>query len=548
MRRWVLFAFVSLLGQLSVQTSAYAIEFSPADCSKLLTSDGKISITDDEDLAKISQMPQHASAVGRPAAGFIGPQLIGRFVQVQVLFGKGEPGFLQGTIVDSKDEWKTFEFVERATGLKMTMSAEHPELGIRRVELLDDGVPARFYQSIDEIAAMEDKMNAEYRDIAFNNERSRLEGKINKYRKKNGRNLRTTLYDRQAKLAQMEYLLSLNQVEEALAAMREDVDNSKIPAIVIQKNVARKKQIAEMRLKRPGEMDRALLDRMEREIENTLREQGELLAIHYGDFKAYVLRLQQMKENKAKMFSERVAEAAGRVLAQVSVINSSSQLTPELLDLTDEPSLDYVKNAFFMQPYSLIKKLKRDLWAERMTYFWLLFNKITLQDLVRATIDKVTDKLPSWAAMPFNALRRAKRDADARRFELPQIDRIMHLEGGIPEKLEELRKVYYGEYNSNLLRNFSRIKDSEEEGAWTKLLEQAKTADPEFAKLMEEHEELGKTWGGLSKYYHQTQLNMTAAVMTAGGVGSAFLYYKFGAHDTWLWQALDYMIQFIPGM
>ncbi len=89
---------------------------------------------------------------------------------------------------------------------------------------------------------------------------------------------------------------------------------------------------------------------------------------------------------------------------------------------------------------------------------------------------------------------------------------------------------------SNLLKNFARLADHEERELWSAIKE---AAPEDLRKAMAEQEKIGQEWGPLSKHYHQNQMNMTAAMFTAAGLGSGWLYYKYGDHESWLWQMLD---------
>jgi len=333
----------------------------------------------------------------------------------------------------------------------------------------------------------------------------------------------------------------LNKIDEALALLRLDVDNTKVPAVAIHKALAKRAELK--KIQSADAFDQQRIAQLDAEIEERLREQGEILGVHYGEFRAIYLKLESIMKNENKLYSPQMVSAATLVLKEIGVLNVSAKLLPEVMKLTKEPSLGYVQRAFFAQPYALIKKMEKDLWAERLTFTWMIFNKVTGQDLISRNIDALIEKLPAWARSPLNALRKSKRDMDARRFDLPQIERIAHLTGDAAGKVEELRKIYYGDRASTLLKNFARLVDREEQSLWTQLKE---AAPADFKAVMEEDAKVAAEWGALSKHYHQNQMNMTAAVITAGGVGSGFLYYKIGSHDTWLWQALDALVQMLP--
>lgn len=511
----------------------------PADCSSILTSDGRISIDSTQNIDTLKNIPRFQSAAGYPTAQFIGPALIGQTVQVEVI--DGPRVFLRGTVVGSRDDWKSFDLKEQATNAFLRISADHPQLGIRRVELLDQGLPRELFADSAELEEMEARFNREARDLKLNADRVKFETKMAWYRRWNGRNMRTTMYDRQDKLARMEYLVGLNRIDETLALLRIDVDNTKIPAIAIHKAIAERAAIRNTKTSDPAEQKR--LAALDAKIEIRLKEQGEILGIHYGDYRAEYEKLRQIFENKSGLHSERIRAAAAKVLENISVVNSSAALLPELMGGSKEPDLDFIKTAFFSQKYSLLKKLEKDLWAERMTFLWMIVNKVTGQELFRRNIDGIIAKLPAWARGPLNSFRKGKRDMDARRFDIPQIERLAHLDGDAAAKAEELRKVYYGDPDSRLLKTFSRMVDKEEQEFWKQLVA---AAPEDFAAIMKAQADASLEWGPLSKHYHQTQMNMMAAVISGGGVGSGFLYYKFGAQDTWLWQALDFLVQLLP--
>jgi hypothetical protein len=527
--------FIGLTGPVA----ALASELFRPSCSSILTSDGKISIGSDQDIDLLRQVPLFPTSPGAEVAPIVGPALSGRIVQAEIF--DGQPVYVRGEILGSDDAWTTFNLKEQQTGLILKLTAEHPQLGIRRIELIDGYVPPELREDSGSVFDLEDRFLAENTDLKINEMRARYEGKMAWYRKWNGRFLRTTLYDRQENLARLEYLLGLNQIDEALSLLRLDVDNTKVAAITIHKTVS---LLAELhQIKSSNSSDQRRIAGLIRAAEKRLKEQGAILGRHYGEYRAYFLKLTAIAKNEKGFYPPHTVASAKSVLDSISVIEPSAALMPNILNIGAEPNLDYLQSAFFAQPYSLEEKLKKDLWAERLTFTWMLINKVTLQDFIRRNLDRVANLLWPSAREIYNSLRKNKRDMDARRFDLPQIERLMHLEGDASAKAEELRKIYFGDIKTALLKSFARLADREERKLWDEL----KAAAPEDLKTaMMNDEKEGREWGPLSKHYHQDQMNMTAAVMTAAGAGSGFLYYKFGSHESVLWRALDALAQWLP--
>lgn len=539
----LLLSFVGTLASPDVFAANLQFE---VPCSEILTLDGKISIADDQVVDSFTNLTRYESAPQFGAAAMIGPDLIGRKVQVQIVSMNSRPSFLRGLIVATKDDWRSFQFVEENSGVVLQMQSEHPEMGIRRIEFLDPGFPQL---SVADTALLEDSslaLEAQSRDLRHLAAREKIRRKIIWYREKNGRNLRTTTYDRFHKIAQLEYLLGLGRIDEALEAMRLDVDNAKISAVAIHKAVEMRGELEHL-LQRPhSQSENNVIKSKLNQIEVRLREQGEILGTHYSDFRMYVDRLKQIRENKGGKYPEHMVRAGTKLETMITVVNASADLVPALLNGQSEPDLGFVQKAFFLQPHSLLRAMNRDLWGERMTFLWLLLNKITGQDLMRTWGERAIGMLPRALRMPFNAILRTKRDMDARRFDLPQILRLASLDGQIPDKLEELRRIFYGDPDSKLLKNFARLVDADVEKLWGEMLAEAKQTNPKMYELMLQHEKVGEEeWGPYSKHYHQNGLNMTAAVITLGGVGSGYLFHQYGPQNNLLWKALD-LIASVP--
>lgn len=537
-----LFSFVAGLGA----RVAFAEGANPiGTCTDIISLDGKISILPNQPVDSLDRAPLYESNALFGVAEFVGPHLIGRKVQVQVVTANKQKGYIRGHITGSEDNWQTYRFQEEATGTVVSLWAEHPDLSVRRIEFLDAGFPPLSAADMLSLEEATRKFDAETEDLDVIAERVKIRAKIKWYRTKNGRNLRTTFYDRFHKLAQMEYLIGLGRLNEALEAMRTDVDNSKLPAIAIHSAVAYRDRLQKAIDAAPTTVEARPMIRMLSEVEDRLKQQGKILGAHYPDYRAYVDRLKMIRENRDGRYEAHMVSGAAALEKMITVINASSALTPALLNGVTEPNLEYVQKAYFAQNYSLTETMRKELWAERMTFLWLMLNKITGQEIFRVWGEKLIEKLPSVLRSPFNVFLKSKRDIDARRFDFPQIARVLALNGTIEGKLEEIRKVFYGERESKLLKNFGRIKDAEEQQLWSALFKVAEEKDPEFHTLMKEHERIGEEWGPLSKHYHQNGLNMTAAVITMGGVGSGWAFYQWGPQDNWLWQAIDMLASFV---
>ncbi len=411
--------FVCLLAKVS---NAEASRLFTNDCSSILTTDRHVSILSDQDLEPLKDIPLYSSAAGSPLALMIGPSLSGREVQVEIAH-EGRK-FVRGRIKGSDDDWASFWLREAHTGALLLFQAEHPELGTRRIEFLDQNVAHDRPENDDRLSELEDNFMLEAKDLKVNAMSVKYESTMAWYRKWNGRFLRTTLYDRQDTLSRLEYLLGLNQVEEAMALLRLDVDKTKIPAVAIDKAI---KLIAELdKMVATNDLDRNRISRLRSEAEARLKKEGVKLGRSYGEYRAAYLRLKKIEKNEKGLYPPQKVAAARRVLEQMTVINPSARLMPNLLGRMKDPNLDFIQSAFFAQPYSLEAKLKRDLWAERMTFCWMFFNKVTLQEVVQRSVDRVSRLLPAPALSAYNSLRKSKRDMDARHFDLPQIERIAH--------------------------------------------------------------------------------------------------------------------------
>lgn len=560
------------------------------ECEAILTIKGNSSI-ETKASRPVSDFIRFPSEPELESTTIAGPHLLGRMARFEILQPGGSRAYIEGWTLGPKDDnWTQYYVLENSTQKAVLLDEKHPNSEARRVEFLTSaGDPEEFLtlvlaHDIMHGIRVEDKVLSR-RLLA-----QKLENKIDWYQRKSGRQVRTTLYARSDNISRLNYLFTQGprQVRIAKSIVRSVFTRVQESAAVVEANRTRIKEIKA----RVGNhsLNAEGLDRLMTHLEERVRA-AEAQLYDFGDYKAYFTFIDKILANEENQYTSTYVSAARALKQELEDEFMNRRLSTEARGVLKKPkiySISEIEEIFHSSDdlTPLIAKLQKDLWAERLSFLRLLFEKVMMIETVRKIVFNAVDRLPAWFQQPFHLLIGQYRDNYARKFDVPVIRDLYLMSGDSVTKLdklhlmseenkaklealfqslgenlpkfEDLREKMANAENSTLLINFSRLVNREYEEFWMEMKAtaaklSAEHPDPilkdrytEFYKQMLDAEKKGESWGELSSYYPRPGVDTMATLIVLGGLASAGMYYEYGPQDTWLWQIIDWGTGFIP--